>query len=186
VITGIWEDSMKVASLFRDLLGETFKSITVEDAKVIFNVGAYEYHLEHDFECCEEVYIEDICGDIQDLIGSPILASEEVCSQDKSSEHESQWTFYKLSTNKGSVTIRWHGSSNGYYSIAVDLYLVRPQQSPVVESVITPPIPLVVKYPNKDYQWYSSGERHRTDGPAIEQPNEEITINGAQYRLVKE
>lgn len=35
------------------------------------------YHL-HDY--CESVYIEDFCGDVEDLIGSPFLLAEEVSS----------------------------------------------------------------------------------------------------------
>lgn len=83
------------------------------------------YYMFHDHECCESVWIEDVCGDVEDLIGSPVLVAEEVRSDEyeplnKESDESYTWTFYKLATAKGYVDIRWYGTSNGYYSEGVD------------------------------------------------------------------
>lgn len=92
------------------------------------------YQMYHEQDCCESVSIEDVCGDVEDLIGVPILLAECVCS-DENPEDASEsileyqesftWTFYKLSTMKGDVTIRWYGESNGYYSESVDFVKIK-------------------------------------------------------------
>ena len=87
------------------------------------------YELYHIGDCCEHVDIEDVCGDLSDLIGSPLVMVEEVCHgnnitpeccEHKEHEESYTWTFYKFGTIKGYVTVRWYGESNGYYSESVD------------------------------------------------------------------
>jgi hypothetical protein len=82
----------------------------------------------HDQDCCEHVYIEDVCGDLQDLVGEPLLRAEESEGlgpvEFNEEDHESvTWTFYKFATRKGYVDVRWLGESNGYYSERVDLFV---------------------------------------------------------------
>ena len=114
-----------------ELIGKKLLKVeNVEDEKIIFLVDdESEYMLYHEEDCCEWVKVNDICGDLDDLINSPILKAEERTNEDKNpegidlkelGEQESfTWTFYELATIKGSVTIRWYGESNGYYSESV-------------------------------------------------------------------
>ena len=70
----------------------------------------------HEQACCENVQIEDINGDLSDLVGVPLLVAEERVESEGNT-----WTFYTFRSIKGSVDIRWIGSSNGYYSEWVDI-----------------------------------------------------------------
>jgi len=110
---------------FSVLKGKTIigiKKIDQEELQFTCDDGS-KYSMYHDQDCCEQVYIEDICGDMNDLLNSPILVAEEVSNRDDKPKYEYDdsytWTFYKLETAYGFVTIRWYGSSNGYYSESV-------------------------------------------------------------------
>jgi hypothetical protein len=119
---------------FNSLLGQTLTSIqNINDERLIFtNDKGQVFEMSHQQDCCESVTIESITGDLLDLIGSPILMAEENFSHETPEcftheyEPESQtWTFYKLSTIKGYVDIRWFGESNGYYSESVSFWEVK-------------------------------------------------------------
>jgi hypothetical protein len=106
---------------FGVLRGRTIKAIERGDDELKFVMDNGDvFRMCHHQDCCEGVYIEDICGDLDDLIDTPVLLAEEVTNHDDPPAEDYAesytWTFYKLATIKGRVTIRWFGASNGYYS----------------------------------------------------------------------
>ena len=107
------------------LLGQTLKSIkgNVGDREVFFEtINGDRYEMYHQQDCCEDVYLEDINGELSDLVGSPLTQAEEN-SEDAADGNflSATWTFYKLATINGYVTLRWFGESNGYYSESVSI-----------------------------------------------------------------
>jgi len=129
-MNGKWVDTEDAE--VKDILGLTLESIDkVDDNVLIFTTTCNQrYMMHHDQGCCESVWIEDICGVLEDLVGSPVTLAEESSSRlteeelGEDSEGSGTWTFYKFATIKGYVDIRWCGTSNGYYSESVDFVKV--------------------------------------------------------------
>jgi hypothetical protein len=115
--------------MITELIGKTVVSVEYlkkNSDQLIFRCsdGAV-FRMYHYQDCCESVRIEDVVGDVHDIIGSPILSAEEKTNSEdtfgKIEYPESfTWTFYTIATAKGYLDIRWLGESNGYYSESVE------------------------------------------------------------------
>ena len=129
-----WDDEIDMNEGLRSMVGRTF--VLVEGA-----VGAREmlfvdqngerFIFTHLQDCCETVDINDISGDLDDLVGEPLLVAEQVegsvpADWDPKFSESYTFTFYKFATRKGYVDVRWLGESNGYYSERVDLCHEKP------------------------------------------------------------
>lgn len=109
------------------LVGRTCLYVTRQEDKIamIFDDASFAV-MHHNQDCCETVTIEDLNGDLNDLLGVPILVAEEREQDDPKAGESATWTFYCLRTLKGSIDIRWYGESNGYYSETASIDIREP------------------------------------------------------------
>jgi hypothetical protein len=136
-----WNDSYKPVS-FEVLTGRKIVGVKIEDDKEQMRIrceDGSEILMCHEQDCCESVSIEDIAGDLDDLISTVLEAEESANSEEnpdgikREYQDSFTWTFYKIQTMKGAVTIRWYGESNGYYSESVSVYETRWKPEPTEE-----------------------------------------------------
>ena len=108
------------------MVGKVFTRVSggVGAGELVFETATERFVFFHHQDCCESVDINDIVGDLQDLVGEPLLMAEEVSGYigpEPESADSYTYTFYKFATRKGYVDVRWLGESNGYYSESVSL-----------------------------------------------------------------
>lgn len=120
------------ASHFKGKTITSIKRIEAQyDDSIVFTTSEGKtYKMFHEQDCCEGVGITGILGDLNSLIGSPLLvAREETDSSGHLSDEAAPeymddshtWTTYWFETEKAKVRIRWLGTSNGYYSESVQI-----------------------------------------------------------------
>jgi len=117
-----WKASAKIESM----VGKIFTRVSggVGSGEMVFENATERFVFFHAQDCCESVDINDITGDLEDLVGEPLWIAVEVSgATEPDVEHYESYTytFYKFATRKGYVDVRWLGESNGYYSEGVSL-----------------------------------------------------------------
>lgn len=124
VFGGVMSNYVEIDDLIGKLIVE-IKGKEHDDTLEFVCDDGLRYVMYHEQDCCEGVAVEDICGDLNDLIGSPIVKASEDTNSDEPKPNEYSesftWTFYNIATAKGHVTIRWLGESNGFYLESVSI-----------------------------------------------------------------
>ena len=112
-----------------ELLGFTLSAVEYnQDLPYITftRTDGVQVKMYHKQECCEHVWIEEIHGDLQALIGYPLTTAEVYTRDGGESEDgdDRMFTFYRIGNERHLTTIRWCGESH-HYSIDVTVEVVK-------------------------------------------------------------
>lgn len=113
------------------MIGRLVQGVTTDHIDEIrFQFSDADVVFYHNQDCCESVQIDDINGNLQDLVGNILLVADERISDEPEGDDQNNesdtWTFYTFRCNAESVDVKWHGYSNGYYSERVDVRVENP------------------------------------------------------------
>jgi hypothetical protein len=95
------------------LIGETLTRVDRtqgEDGDVLdfTTQSGRKFRMFHSQDCCECVRIEDVCGDLSDLIGAPIIQAEETPGRSTVwPQPRGRWSCGGLASQTGFTRSRW-------------------------------------------------------------------------------
>ena len=103
------------------LKDKVLKEVNNDGDKIVFKTTDGEvYKMYHEQDCCESVYVESIVGDLDDLVGEPILRAEEaenlfdmIKNADKEEESDEYFKCQSAADTKSIVSS--HGLKQRYW-----------------------------------------------------------------------
>lgn len=109
----------------KELEGKTITAVVYKEVNesLLIHLNTHVLEMIHHQDCCETVYLADVVGSFEDLIGYPLLEVSESVVDIATADMSSTASYYNFRTVKASVQLRWVGESSGYYSETVDCYL---------------------------------------------------------------
>ena len=105
----------------QDMVGKKIIGIYYDEENFQIRTDDCVYAFYHEYDCCESVWLTQVDGISDKIIGSRIVIAEVVTDEKDTEYGHITWSFYKIGTNKGMIDFRFQGESNGYYSETVDL-----------------------------------------------------------------
>ena len=130
-MTRFWDKTAPINTLIGLTIVETNLESkyadTIDDKLVLKTLCNRTFEMYHEQDCCESVSLIDVAGDFSDILGQVVTDARMDFSHgdegpDDSHDESTTWTYVKIVTQKGEVSLRWFGSSNGYYSETPDFY----------------------------------------------------------------
>ena len=119
----------KMTNDFFTLKGQTIrKIIALSTGSLKIVTDKYKYHLYHEQDCCENVRLVDVIGDVDIILNKEIIFAEEDSGAKDPEWHTSYdydchhtWTKFVLGTKNANVEFWFLGESNGYYGESISI-----------------------------------------------------------------